>query len=139
MCGRWTCVPAIRSGTIPIRRIKGSHIGNRGVGMWKDWLYFMSPDGHLVCLNAKTGKLKWDVVMADYQKGYWTSMSPLVVGNHVLVGVSGDFDNLHRLPALDRSRDREEAVAMGQHSAAGHARRDHRRHDVDDRNIRSRR
>jgi alcohol dehydrogenase (cytochrome c) len=73
---------------------KGSRIGNRGVSMWKNWLYFMSPDGHLVCLNANDGKAKWDVVIADYQKGYWTSMSPLIVGNHVLVGVSGDFDNL---------------------------------------------
>lgn len=81
---------------------KGSHIGNRGVAMWKDWLYFEVPDGHLICLDARTGKLKWDVVIADYQKGYWTSTSPLIVGNHVLVGVSGDFDNLQGyLRAID--------------------------------------
>jgi alcohol dehydrogenase (cytochrome c) len=73
---------------------KGSHIGNRGVAMYKDWLYFMSPDGHLVCLNAKDGTLKWNVVVADYRLGYWTSMSPLVIRDHVIVGVSGDFDNL---------------------------------------------
>ncbi|HEX4808552.1 MAG TPA: acido-empty-quinoprotein group A [Bryobacteraceae bacterium] len=73
---------------------KGSHIGNRGVGMWKESLYFMTPDCHLLCLNANDGKVKWDVVIADYRKGYWTSTSPLIVGNHVLVGVSGDFDNL---------------------------------------------
>jgi alcohol dehydrogenase (cytochrome c) len=34
------------------------------------------------------------VQVADVAKGYWTSMAPLVVGNHVLVGTSGDFDNL---------------------------------------------
>src|SRR5579871_1111455 len=73
---------------------QGGHIGHRGVGMYKGWLYFMSPDGHLVSLNAKDGTVRWNVVIADVTKGYWTTMAPLVVGNHVIVGVSGDFDNL---------------------------------------------
>jgi alcohol dehydrogenase (cytochrome c) len=72
----------------------GLHIGNRGVGMYKNWLYFLAPDGHLVSLNASDGTLHWKVQVADASKGYWTSMAPLVVGNHVLVGTSGDFDNL---------------------------------------------
>jgi alcohol dehydrogenase (cytochrome c) len=73
---------------------KGLHIGHRGVAMYKDWLYFTSPDGHLVSLNASDGTVRWIVEIADATKGYWTSMAPLVVGNHVLVGTSGDFDNL---------------------------------------------
>ena len=73
---------------------QGSHIGNRGLGMYKGTLYFMTPDCHLVALNANDGTLKWKVEIADYTKGYWTSEAPLVVGDHVLVGVSGDFDNL---------------------------------------------
>ncbi|HEV2274454.1 MAG TPA: acido-empty-quinoprotein group A [Acidobacteriaceae bacterium] len=73
---------------------KGLHIGHRGVGMYKDWLYFMTPDAHLISLNAKDGTVRWNVVVADVTKGYWTTMAPLIVGNHVLVGVSGDFDNL---------------------------------------------
>jgi alcohol dehydrogenase (cytochrome c) len=73
---------------------KGFHIGSRGVAMYEDWLYFMTPDAHLICLNSKDGKVRWDVVVADSKKGYWTTMSPLVVRNHLLVGVSGDFDNL---------------------------------------------
>ena len=73
---------------------KGLHIGHRGVGMYKGWLFFLSPDAHLVSLNAKDGKVRWSVVVADSTKGYWTTMAPLVVGNHVLLGVSGDFDNL---------------------------------------------
>lgn len=72
----------------------GLHIGNRGLAMFKDWLYFLTPDGHLVSLNAKDGSVRWTVPVADSTKGYWTSMAPLVVGNHVLVGTSGDFDNL---------------------------------------------
>lgn len=72
----------------------GFHIGHRGVGMYKDWLYFLTPDAHLICLNAKNGRVRWDVVVADSSKGYWTTMAPLVVKNHLIVGVSGDFDNL---------------------------------------------
>jgi alcohol dehydrogenase (cytochrome c) len=73
---------------------EGEHIGHRGVAMYKGYLYFVSPDAHLVSLNAKDGTVRWNVQVADVKKGYWTSMAPLVVGNHVIVGVSGDFDNI---------------------------------------------
>jgi alcohol dehydrogenase (cytochrome c) len=73
---------------------KGLHIGSRGLGMYHSYLYFMTPDGHLLCLNAKNGTVRWNVIVADVSKGYWTSEAPLVIRNHVLVGVSGDFDNL---------------------------------------------
>jgi alcohol dehydrogenase (cytochrome c) len=73
---------------------KGDLIGNRGVAIYKGWLYFMIPDGHLLSLNAKDGTVRWKITVADVNKGYWTTMAPLVVGNHVIVGVSGDFDNL---------------------------------------------
>jgi alcohol dehydrogenase (cytochrome c) len=72
----------------------GLHIGHRGVGMYKGWLFFTTPDAHLVSLNAKDGTVRWNVIIADSTKGYWTTMAPLIVSNHVLVGVSGDFDNL---------------------------------------------
>jgi alcohol dehydrogenase (cytochrome c) len=75
-------------------RSQGEHIGHRGVAMYKGYLFFLAPDAHLISLNAKDGKVRWNVQVADVTKGYWTSMAPLVVGNHVLVGVSGDFDNL---------------------------------------------
>jgi alcohol dehydrogenase (cytochrome c) len=70
------------------------HIGHRGAAVYKDTVYLTTPDCHLVALNAKDGKVKWDVVIADSGKGYWSTNAPLVVKNHVLVGVSGDFDNV---------------------------------------------
>src|SRR6187402_1369 len=33
----------------------GTHIGNRGLGMWGRWLYMETPDNYLVCLDAETG------------------------------------------------------------------------------------
>jgi len=73
---------------------KGDHIGQRGVAVYKDWVFFMGPDAHMVSLNAKDGKVRWNVAVADANKGYWTTMAPLIVGNHVIVGVGGDLDNL---------------------------------------------
>jgi alcohol dehydrogenase (cytochrome c) len=73
---------------------QGSPIGNRGLGMYHDWLFFMAPDGHLVSLDARNGRVRWIVEVADFTQGYWTSVAPLVVGDHVIVGTSGDFDNL---------------------------------------------
>jgi outer membrane protein assembly factor BamB len=70
------------------------HIGHRGAAVYKDTVYLTTPDCHLIALNAKDGKVKWDVVIADSNKGYWSTNAPLIVKNHVLVGVSGDFDNV---------------------------------------------
>lgn len=73
---------------------KGFHIGHRGLSMYKDSLYYTTPDAHLLCLDAKDGTVRWNVVLADSRKGYWSTMAPLIVRDHVIVGVSGDFDNL---------------------------------------------
>src|SRR5579872_7497885 len=73
---------------------KGDHIGHRGVAMFKGWIFFTTPDAHLISLNAKDGTVRWDKIIADVDKGYWSTMAPLVVKNHVIAGVGGDMDNL---------------------------------------------
>ncbi len=55
---------------------EGDHIGHRGVAMYKGWLFFTTPDAHLLSLNAKDGSLRWDRVIADVKKGYWSTMAP---------------------------------------------------------------
>ena len=72
----------------------GDHIGQRGVGMYGDWLYFETPDCHLIALNAKDGSVHWDVELADPKLGYFATMAPLIVRNHVIVGVSGDVTDI---------------------------------------------
>jgi alcohol dehydrogenase (cytochrome c) len=70
---------------------KGGHlVGNRGVGMYKNRLYFMGPDDWVICLDSTTGKEIWRKEIADARKQYFTTSAPVVVGNHVLVGVGGD-------------------------------------------------
>jgi alcohol dehydrogenase (cytochrome c) len=78
--------------TRPVKQ--GLHIGHRGLAMYKGWLYFTTPDCHLISLNAKDGSVRWDETFADVNQGYWSTVAPLVVGNHVIAGVSGDFDNI---------------------------------------------
>ena len=34
----------------------GNHLGNRGVAIYEDWLYFETPDCYLISLNVKDGK-----------------------------------------------------------------------------------
>ncbi len=74
---------------------EGLHIGQRGLGMYKDKLFFETPDDHLLCLDSRTGEVQWDRELADVKLGYWSTMAPLVIRKHVLVGVSGDFNDLH--------------------------------------------
>ncbi len=68
----------------------GIHIGNRGVGMWGNWLYFETPDDYLVSLDARTGKERWHIQIADVAQEYFSTSAPTIIGNHVLVGVGGD-------------------------------------------------
>jgi len=76
------------------RASEGDHIGHRGVGMFGDWLYFTTPDAHLVSLNARDGKVRWMIELADAKLGYFSTMAPLVVRDHVIVGVSGDVTDI---------------------------------------------
>jgi acido-empty-quinoprotein group A len=68
--------------------------GHRGVAMYKDRLYYTTPDAKLLCLDARTGKQIWEAQMADPALKAFGSMSPLLIKNHVLVGVSGDIADL---------------------------------------------
>jgi alcohol dehydrogenase (cytochrome c) len=76
------------------RTSEGDHIGHRGLGMYRNWLYFTTPDAHLVCLDAKDGTVRWDVELADVKLGYFSTMAPLVIRDHVIAGVSGDVTDV---------------------------------------------
>ena len=79
----------------------GTHIGNRGFGMWHGYLYMETPDDYLVSLDAKTGKERWHKVIADLDQGYFATPAPIIIGNHVLVGVGNDIDSPGFLQSFD--------------------------------------
>ena len=68
----------------------GIHIGNRGVGIYENWLFFETPDDYLVSLDARTGKERWHIQIADVKQEYFSTPAPIIIGNHVLVGTGGD-------------------------------------------------
>jgi alcohol dehydrogenase (cytochrome c) len=68
----------------------GWHIGNRGVAVLGSTVFVETPDCHLVALHIRDGREKWRTEICDLEQFYYASAAPLVVGNHVIVGVSGD-------------------------------------------------
>jgi len=70
----------------------GTHTGNRGMGMWHNNLYLEVHDDYLICLDAKTGKEKWKKEISSFDQQYFSSMAPIVVGNHILAGTGNDMD-----------------------------------------------
>jgi alcohol dehydrogenase (cytochrome c) len=62
---------------------------NRGVAVWHDSVYSETDDAHLLCLDARSGGLRWDVEFADKTKHYGATSAPLVINGSVIVGSSG--------------------------------------------------
>ncbi len=76
------------------RSSEGDHIGHRGLAMYNNWLFFTTPDAQLICLDAKDGSVRWITELADPKLGYFSTMAPLVIRDHVIVGVSGDVTDI---------------------------------------------
>jgi alcohol dehydrogenase (cytochrome c) len=62
---------------------------NRGVAIAHGNVFVGTLDARLLALDARTGKVNWDLEVADPSFGYSITMAPLVVGSNVIVGVSG--------------------------------------------------
>lgn len=67
---------------------------NRGVAIWHDRVYMETDNAHLLCLDARSGNLIWDIAYADWNKNYGATSAPLVVKDKVLVGTSGGDDGV---------------------------------------------
>lgn len=67
---------------------------NRGVAVWHDRVYMETDNAHLLCLDARSGNLIWDVAYTDGNRNYGATSAPLVVKDKVLVGTSGGDDGV---------------------------------------------
>ncbi|MEN6546732.1 MAG: PQQ-binding-like beta-propeller repeat protein [Armatimonadia bacterium] len=61
----------------------------RGVAYSGGRLYRGTPDAHLLCMDAKTGRIIWDVVGADMSKGEYFTGVPVVWKGLIYLGTSG--------------------------------------------------
>ncbi|HTS11214.1 MAG TPA: PQQ-dependent dehydrogenase, methanol/ethanol family [Candidatus Limnocylindrales bacterium] len=67
---------------------------NRGVGLWHSRVYMETDNAHLLCLDARSGHLIWDVAYAEGNRNYGATSAPLIVKDLVLVGTSGGDDGV---------------------------------------------
>jgi alcohol dehydrogenase (cytochrome c) len=81
----WTWSPAIPSDVIVI----GSPPVNRGVAVLDDSLFVGTVHGHLVALDARSGAVRWDIVVDDNKRGYYMTSAPLALDGRIVIGVSG--------------------------------------------------
>ena len=81
----WTWSPEMGSNVLNI----GFPRVNRGVAILDSTLYVGTLDAHLVALDARSGAVRWDVVVADNAIGFSLTLAPLALDGKVIVGVSG--------------------------------------------------
>jgi alcohol dehydrogenase (cytochrome c) len=86
----WRYARPISSGLIDDA---AGHI-SRGVALWGTRLYMETDNAHLLCLDARSGHLVWDVPYADWNKNYGATSAPLAVRGKIIVGTSGGDDGV---------------------------------------------
>src|SRR5262249_5451340 len=59
---------------------------NRGVAIAGDTLFWATIDCHLLAIDITNGRIKWDVTMADWKRGYQFNVPPLIVRNMAILG-----------------------------------------------------
>lgn len=62
---------------------------NRGVAALGDQIFVNTIDAHLVALDAKTGRVRWDVEVADWKLAYSMTAAPLAIKDKIIVGIAG--------------------------------------------------
>ncbi len=62
---------------------------NRGVALLDDQVFLGTVDAHLVALDASTGRVRWDIEVADHTAGYAITVAPLALDDKIIVGISG--------------------------------------------------
>jgi PQQ-dependent dehydrogenase (methanol/ethanol family) len=61
----------------------------RNIAIFADKIFGATSDAHLIALDARTGKLVWDMAVADSKLGYQYTSGPIVVHGKVIAGMTG--------------------------------------------------
>jgi alcohol dehydrogenase (cytochrome c) len=82
---------------------------NRGVAVLGTHVYMETDNAHLLCLDARSGEMIWDVAYATGNKNYGATSAPLIVKDKVLVGTSGGDDGVRGFVAAYDAQTGKEA------------------------------
>jgi len=76
---------------------------NRGVAVWRGKVYVGSYDGHLIALDASTGREIWRVdTIVEKNRAYTSTGAPQVAGKVVIIGNAGsEYDARGYVSAYD--------------------------------------
>ncbi len=77
---------------------------NRGVAVWHSKVYMETDDAHLLCLDARSGNVIWDVKFGDIKENpaNGATSAPLIVNGKVIVApAGGDAGVRGRIEAFD--------------------------------------
>ncbi|MGB8099569.1 MAG: PQQ-binding-like beta-propeller repeat protein [Terracidiphilus sp.] len=81
---------------------------NRGLAVLGSRVYMETDNAHLLCLDARSGNLIWDVAYATGTRNYGATSAPLVVKDKVIVGVAGGDDGVRGFVAAYDAQTGEE-------------------------------
>jgi PQQ-dependent dehydrogenase (methanol/ethanol family) len=79
----------------PLPTLKGSYVrrqlvrARNSIALYGDRVFLAAGDARVVALDARTGKVVWNVQVADYNVGFNYTAGPLVVRGKVIAGISG--------------------------------------------------
>ena len=87
----WHYVPHVPRDFVPV----GLFPTNRGVAILGDKLYLATIDDHLIALDAKSGVVRWNSLVANKDDGYAITQAPLAINGKIVVGVGGGEAGAH--------------------------------------------
>jgi alcohol dehydrogenase (cytochrome c) len=77
-----------RQETVGEKEGESAHV-NRGVAILSNKLYMETDNSHLLCIDARSGNVVWEVPFADGYPSYGGVSVPLAIRDKVIVGASG--------------------------------------------------
>jgi len=83
---RWQYQPVIAEDVEPF---VCCDLDSRGVAFAAGKILFGTLDGHLIALDAKTGKEAWNAVVVDYKQGSAITSPPTIVKDKAVIGFAG--------------------------------------------------
>ena len=114
---------------------------NRGLAYADGKIFLHQADTTLVALDAKDGKVVWQMKNGDPSKGETGTSAPMVVKDKILVGISGGEFGVHcHVTAYDLKTGRRVWRAFSRGSGrptAGRSREDHRTRQADRQGLRA--
>jgi alcohol dehydrogenase (cytochrome c) len=69
-------------------------INLRTLAIWEDLVFVATRDAYMVALDARNGRVRWEVRLADSSQGFTNSTGPIVADGKLIDGINGCQDRV---------------------------------------------